>query len=111
MRRIVVLLLFMTFLTSCGKYDLSSAKVNYLTPDPTIVKIDVGESCSLKVNAELSDGTTKEVTSQCEFSIYSGGEYFTLKKGKVTGVARGGGVITIDYNNQLTGSKPVHVGL
>lgn len=85
---------------SCEKNELGN-DIASIFPDPTMIRINVGESCSIKVNATYSDGSTKNIASACDFKVIKGGEYFKVTQNKVTGVAEGNGAISLYYDGQL----------
>lgn len=111
MKRILLLAFVLVMSLILGSCEKPSVELNYATPDPAIVKVDIGETSSIKVNGKFSDGSTKDITSDCEFIIYSGNEFFLLKNNTVTGIARGGGVISIDYDNKIVSNVAIHVGI
>ena len=81
---IIATLLAGLFISSCSD-DMNAYKdLTSLKGEADKTELYLGESTNLKVIARYTDGTTKDVTSECTFETRGVSEYLSVNGSRVT---------------------------
>lgn len=95
-----------------GGKDSYSDFVTFMV-DPLRPILSVGETCDLTVEGVYSNNTKKDITSQCEFSIYEGvidrEPAISLVNNKVTALQKGAAAVVVEFDGRQVNFVPITI--
>lgn len=106
----IITLLCAISVVSCSKTDNivypedNNVTVVGFLAEPTIMELNVGETCPITMKMLVLDGPSQDITSLCEYSIQEVGndtEVISLEDNKVTALKKGSAGVQVMYRGML----------